>query len=123
MGRQDIANRLKFAREKAGITQEEAAQTISVKPQSISNYERAVSRIDSDSLILLCDKYNVSIEWVLTGSGASPESNLSSDESILLEGYRSLSQQGKEYMQQTLVMAVNTYKKTDCVPYVESEEA
>ncbi|MDD3337155.1 MAG: helix-turn-helix transcriptional regulator [Eubacteriales bacterium] len=127
MGRLDIAARLRMARENAGITQEEAAQLISVKPQSISNYERAISRIDSDSLIILCEKYGVSVEWVLVGSKPSSDSSLpsglSSDESALLNGYRSLSRQGKEYMQQTLAMAMNTYKKTDCISNVESEDA
>lgn len=73
MGKMEIASRLQKAREAAGKTQEEAASVLGTSYQRISNWERGVSRIDMDSLIVLCSFYGVSLEWVIKGDDSEPE--------------------------------------------------
>lgn len=68
MSREQIAERLRAARENAGITQKEAADALGVTLQAISSYERAVTRIDVESLGILCRLYGVSVDNVVSGS-------------------------------------------------------
>ena len=67
MGKEQIAERLRIAREKAGVTQKEAADALGVTLQAISSYERAVTRIDVESLGILCSLYNSSLDYVING--------------------------------------------------------
>mgnify|MGYP000857337838 CR=1 FL=1 len=67
MSKEQIAERLRVAREKAGITQKEAADTLGVTLQAISSYERAVTRIDVESLGVLCALYNTTLDHVING--------------------------------------------------------
>lgn len=67
MGKEKIAERLRAAREKANITQKEAADTLGVTLQAISNYERAVTRVDVESLGVLCKLYGVTVDSIVTG--------------------------------------------------------
>lgn len=71
MGKEQIAERLRQAREAAGITQKEAADALGVTVQAISSYERAVTRVDVESLGTLCALYGVSVDSIVNGT--SPE--------------------------------------------------
>ncbi len=71
MGKEQIAERLRAAREKAGVTQKDAADALGVTLQAISSYERAVTRIDVESLSVLCSLYNASLDYVINGDGQS----------------------------------------------------
>ena len=51
----------------------------------------------------------------------SSGSVLSADEVRLLETYRSLNQQGQEYILQTIAMAATVYKKVDRVSNLEEQ--
>ncbi len=68
MSKEQIAERLRAAREAAGITQKEAADALGITLQAISSYERAVTRIDVESLGILCKLYGVSIDLIVNGS-------------------------------------------------------
>ena len=71
MGKEQIAERLRVAREYAGITQKEAAEALGVTLQAISSYERAVTRIDVESLGVLCALYKTSLDYVINGDDSS----------------------------------------------------
>lgn len=68
MGKEQIAERLRSAREDAGITQKEAADALGITLQAISSYERAVTRIDVESLGVLCKLYGVSLDYIINGT-------------------------------------------------------
>lgn len=65
MGRYEIASRLKEARERAGLTQKEAADKVGLTPQAISNFERGINQVSNDVLRKLCDLYKVSPDIIL----------------------------------------------------------
>ncbi|HMM31844.1 MAG TPA: helix-turn-helix transcriptional regulator [Clostridia bacterium] len=70
MSKELIAERLKAAREKAGLTQKQAGDALGVSYQAISNYERAATRIDVESLAILCRLYNVSLDEIVQGESS-----------------------------------------------------
>lgn len=55
---------LRITRDRAGITQARLASELSVKPQTISNWENGVSTpsLDPDQTLKLCRLLNVSLE-------------------------------------------------------------
>ena len=67
MDTQIIANRIKEARKKAGLTQKEVADRLGMTYQAISNYERGVNRIEVSILSALCNLYGISVPEILQG--------------------------------------------------------
>lgn len=87
----EIGKRLKLARQQAHITQAEVAKRLGVSFQTISSYERGVNRVDSDTLMRLCEIYNVSVGELMADerSFADAEGDqYSDDEKDLVELYR-----------------------------------
>lgn len=62
-----IGEKLKSARQKSGMTQEEVANSIHVSRQTISNWENEKSFPDIISVILLSDLYEISLDLLLKG--------------------------------------------------------
>ena len=63
----DIGSKLKNSRSKAGLTQEQVAESIGVSRQTISNWENNKSYPDIISVINLSDLYFVSLDELLKG--------------------------------------------------------
>ena len=87
----EIGKRLKLARQQAHITQAEVAKRLGVSFQTISSYERGINRVDSDTLMRLCEIYNVPIGELM--ANARPSASIegekySDDERELIELYR-----------------------------------
>lgn len=61
----EIGAKLKEARTKEGLTQEEVAEAIQVSRQTISNWENEKSYPDIVSVIKLSDLYNISLDKLL----------------------------------------------------------
>ena len=61
----ELANNLKYYREKAGFTQEEVANELRVTRQSISRWENGKSYPDLDNLVLISELYQVSIDHLI----------------------------------------------------------
>lgn len=62
-------NRLKELRKKLNLTQQDFADKIGVKRNTITNYEVGL-RFPSNSVIsLICREFNVNEEWLRTGKG------------------------------------------------------
>ncbi len=74
MGKEEIAKRIKNARVAAGFTQSDAAKRLGISYQAVSNYERGINRIDSDTLNKLCNIYSVSINSILSPESEVPPS-------------------------------------------------
>ena len=63
----EIYTKLKEARTRAGLIQEEAAERISVSRQTISNWENGKSLPDIVSVMKMSDLYQVSLDELLKG--------------------------------------------------------
>ncbi len=63
----DIGNKIKNARAKAGLTQEQAAEALGVSRQTISNWENEKTYPDIVSVVKMSDLYGVSLDHLLKG--------------------------------------------------------
>ncbi len=61
----ELANNLKYYREKAGFTQEQVANELRITRQSISRWENGKSCPDLDNLVLISELYQVSIDHLI----------------------------------------------------------
>lgn len=65
MGANEIGRRLKKARIDAGLKQADVAKILGITYQAISNYERGVNRVDTDTLRSLCNVYGIKVADLL----------------------------------------------------------
>ncbi len=69
MGAKDIAARLRTIRAEVGFTLPRMSAETGVPWRTIQNYERAVSEPSYGYLMLMCTKFGVDANWLLTGEG------------------------------------------------------
>jgi transcriptional regulator with XRE-family HTH domain len=67
-----LGQRLKWCRERMGWTQIQVAERIGTSNMNISNYERGTREPDIEMLSKFSELYNVSIQWLITGTNAYP---------------------------------------------------
>lgn len=78
----DIGHRLKQLRLENHYTQKEIAAILGVTPKAISFYELGQREAPYQQLLKLADRYNVSIDYILTGkTKTKPVSYILSDDS------------------------------------------
>lgn len=130
-----IAERIREARNKAGFTQKEVADRLGMTYQAISNYERGINRIEVSILSALCNLYGTTVPEILQGENDEQEkktvqlkqyhptqpASLAPDEYQLVEDYRSLNNQGQEFIRQTMYAAKQAYKKMPDVSDMEQQ--
>ncbi|OBZ18914.1 hypothetical protein A8L34_05025 [Bacillus sp. FJAT-27264] len=58
-------NRLRLAREKAGLSQLQVMKRVGINNKTLSGYETGKSEPDINTIDLLCDLYSVSSDWLL----------------------------------------------------------
>lgn len=108
MKNDDLKNRgtrLRDERKRLGInTQEELAEILGVKKNSIGRFEKHNEPLNTDYLDKLED-HGFNIAYILWGSTEVKNSELSNDEVKLIELYR----QTREEMRSGLVSLVETY--------------
>lgn len=63
----EIGNKIKEARNGAGLTQDQAAEKIMVSRQTISNWENGKTMPDIASVIKMSDLYHISLDELLKG--------------------------------------------------------
>ena len=94
-----ISDKLKEIRENTGMNKKEFANYIGVKYTTYNGYETGAREPDSDFLILISTKFDVSTDYIL---GLQTESNvlhsysLKASEYSHIEKYRSLDNYGRE---------------------------
>lgn len=76
-----MKERLKELRKALGLTQQEMADSIGIKRNTIANYETGRNEPVDAVFSLLCKTYNVREEWLRTGEGEMFQT-LSEDEEI-----------------------------------------
>lgn len=64
--RQAIANRLRTAREHAGLSQGQVAKLFGYQRPTISEIEAGRRRVSAEELARFCEIYDVSVSWVVT---------------------------------------------------------
>ena len=62
-----FSDNLQFIRAQAGITQEQLAEQLDVSRQSVSKWESGTSFPEMDTLLRICDLYNVNLDTLLRG--------------------------------------------------------
>ncbi len=115
--REEISKNLLYYRKKAGLTQKQLADKIGVKNTAVSNWESGNNSIDIDTLCLVCDVFGITLNDIY-GGYSERSTVLSDDEMNLIATYRDISDQGKQYLLQTLAMVKATYKKRDSLSSV-----
>lgn len=82
--------RLRDARKKLGLSQEEFGVIAGVKKRAQQNYEKGDRKPDSDYLAEIA-KHGVDIGFLVTGIESNPiPSTLPADEQLLVDSYRAL---------------------------------
>ncbi len=107
----------KECREMRGYTQKYVALSLGVKAPSVSDWEKGKTNPTLENLISLSNLLGVSTDMLLGVEPISDESTSNSElteaESNLLNDFRSLNREGKEYILQTMSMATTIYKNGD----------
>ena len=86
MTREEIANVLKSLRINTGLTQAQAAEKIGRKQQTLASWETGQSQPDANTLFLLCNLYNASIDEAF--GFKTKRRTITNQESALLDAYR-----------------------------------
>lgn len=121
-------NNLKQCRLNKNLSQKELAESIGVAPSTYSLYESGKREPDVEKIKLLSEKLDVTADYLLFGNvslkyldnvdGQDDADNiilnspiLTENENYLLNTFRMLSEQGQEYILQTIDMVKDKYKK------------
>lgn len=77
---ESFGSNLKVLRRQKGITQQDMAKTINTSRSCVSNYESGNRQPDSETIKLIADYFNVSIDYLL---GRSPVKTIFKSEDAL----------------------------------------
>lgn len=114
MIRDQLAGRLKYFRERSGLTIYEAGERIGKSGKTISAWENRRGQPDADMLLALCDLYHIDSIAELYGESA-PHTALSDPEKYLVEVYSALNDEGREELVNyaSYLSTQDRYKKAD----------
>lgn len=74
--RQAIAQRLRLAREHAGLSQGQVAKLFGYQRPTISEVEAGRRRVSAEELSTFCKIYDVSTSWITDGQPEVPDPNV-----------------------------------------------
>ena len=77
MNLSDLGNRIRFLREKLGLTQLQVSNSVLVSSQAVSKWERGENAPDLSLLPDLAKLFGVSIDYLLTGEEQRPDTFVS----------------------------------------------
>ena len=86
MTREEIAKIIQDARVNAGLTQQQAAEAIGRKRQTLASWETGQSQPDANTLFVLCDLYGADINEAF--GFTTKKVDLNKHEQALVEAYR-----------------------------------
>ena len=92
-----MLNNLKVLRESNGYTQQQVADKIGVTQQAIQKYETQKNEPDINTLKMLADVFEVSVDYLIDhrALGQDPNYAISKDEYTVIEYYRKLDTQSR----------------------------
>lgn len=115
--------RIKELRLAHRLLQRDVAQLLNVSRASYSLYESEKVMPTLDMLMILADHYGVSLDYLVgrPEEKASGAMSVTAAERQLVEDFRGLSAQGREYVLQSMEMAVKIYGRHSDLPDVEGQ--
>ena len=117
--------RLRKCREQRGLSQKQVALEVGVKPPTVSQWESGVKIPSRKNVAKLASLYGVTVDYLLDRSSETDSltfAELSADEAKLIQDYRNLNQQGREYIRQTMYMALPIYIRHSDAAGVEDQK-
>lgn len=106
-------NRLRLLREERGLTQKQVAEALEINPRTYASYENNEREPNSEILISISNLFDISVDYLLgldatrvfkREVGRKTPERLNRAEMDLINTYRNLSYQGKEFLQTILKM-------------------
>ena len=91
--RATFGDRVAGAREGAGLSQDELARRLGIRPRTLQAWEEDLSEPRANKLQMLAGVTGVSLKWLMTGQGEGPQppaSELGDDAAALLTELRQL---------------------------------
>ena len=115
-------NRIKELRIENVWLQADLAARLSTGKNTVSRYETEQRQLDPETILKLCDIFDVTADYLL-GRSEVRSFALSPEEAELLEGYRALSDSGREYLRHTLALASLAHtEKSGALPGLETAD-
>ena len=112
-------------------TKADLARALDIPYTTIDNILKRehFENVKFSTLQKLCDYFQVDLRYLVKdeitdpnyGLEAPQPAALAADEQQLIEDYRSLNEQGQEYIRQTMYMAKSTYKKMPDLSTMEKQ--
>lgn len=99
-----LAKVLKQRRSELGMTLKDVAEKMGVSEATVQRWESGNMSIRYERVIELAEVLNVSPQ-MFYGWGMKEQVELTSDERMIIEAYRGLSDEGKDYVRKTIKMA------------------
>lgn len=121
-----IGERIKIKRKSLGITQKELAQKLGYKNKStIAKIESGKNDIVQSKVVDFANALETTIAYLMGWKDESSSDlsehtyHLSSKEELLLTDFRTLNEQGQDYILQTMDMVKDKYKKSNMLSDME----
>lgn len=123
MVREQLANRLKYFRERAGMTIYEVGDKVGKSGKTISAWENGRGQPDADMLLTLCDLYKIDSIAELYGEPPAAGATLCKSELFLLESFRGFNEEGQEKILAYVrdLESSGQYKKLDATGLVAKD--
>lgn len=113
-----LSQRLREAREKAGLKQIDASKLLGISNGTLSGYEREYRDPDPDTLHKMADLYGVSVDWLL-GKSVYPSTNdtsnpepMSEQDSLMFSNWKRMTEEEKQEAL-NVIQYILYKKKTD----------
>lgn len=122
MSENDFSRKVRALRAENGLTLEQVARHVGVGRSTIRKWETGmIENIRRDKIAKLAEALHTTPDYLMGWDSKSKDVVvLSNDEEQLLDMYRQLNDQGKEYVLQTVTMATHVYTKNDSSSNVEN---
>lgn len=108
---------LKILRQQHNLSQQKLADILHVSQQSVYKYENGITSPDIETLILMADFFNTSIDYLVEYTDIPhkiepvEKNMLNADENKLISDYRNLTSSQKKIIQMIMQEYDNTNKK------------
>lgn len=114
---------MRALRMRSGITMKQLGKEMGMAESTISLYETGKRSPNVQALIRFADFFKVSIDYLVGRTDASyicmSDDAISDSEQRIIMDFRKLNKQGKEYVLQSIAMAVAIYKNIN-IPDMEN---
>jgi len=106
----EIGRRIREFRKKAGLSQEKLAEAIDMSFQQVQKYEKGISRLTPEKLLLIANALKISVYAFYDGYIDAPF-QLNKDERDLIEAFRGITTESVKHA--ILTLTKNSAKRTD----------